>query len=221
MQNPLISSTAPPERDLPPVVADCGFTLPEPPASGYIPGCYLPSPPRPLLPPLGHLNGASTFTSWSSYPHPTPFSSHEVPNTGGAAVSQPYGAPYSMFPSLCGGDYNATAPYLHHPISDPTVTSTRKRPREDDSNIPAKNIGAGAVLASELPTPPDSCSERSDSGSPHYLMRTPLALQIPMPYPPPPMQQEGVIVSLTAKCEEMWNLFYAANTEMIVTKSGR
>ena len=190
------SPTAPPERDcsdMPPVVSDFGFALPESPAFGNIPGSYLP---RPILPPIGHFNGASstsTFTSWSSYPHPgpSPFSSHKVSNTGGVAVSH-YGA---MFPSLCDGDYNATAPYIHHPISDPTITSSRKRLREDDSNIPTKIT----VLASELPTSPDS-----------YQILKSLS-----------MQQDKVMVSLMSECEKMWKFFYPAETEMMVSQCGR
>ena len=238
--NPFLSSTRTPDGDscdLPPLssaVSAAVFSVHAPPASGYVAGCYLPSPPRgPILPPVGYgyssSYGVAAATSCPPYSQPVagPFASDAATGCGGGA------APYSLFPSLFG--YNGTIPHLHHPLSDPNVSSTsdsplprkRRRPRAeedelivDDLNMPAKRIG-GATLAPDMPTPPDSGSDRSDSGSPYPGAMAPSSRQIPQRPPLPPPPQDGVRVMLLAKSEDMWNLFFAANTEMIVTKSGR
>lgn len=236
LRNPLMAA-APEAGDLPPLstaVTTAGFSVHPPPSSGYLSGCYLPSPPRSVLPPVGYYSssyGGGGVTSCPPYPQPIAGPLASISDAGcGAGVTS-----YSLFPSLYGGSYNGTIPHLYHPLSDPNVSSTsdspmcrkRRRCREedelivDDLSIPAKKIGA-TLHAPDMPTPPDS---GSDSGSPltHYPAMAPPApnRQIPQPLPPPPPPQDGVCVMLTAKTDEMWNLFFAANTEMIVTKSGR
>lgn len=229
--NPLLSSSAAPDDDstgLPPLTISEQFSLHAPPTTGYIPGCYLLSPPRPILPPLGHYQTSSigaygpsnSFGASSSYTQ----TSWSNPYSGGI---QPLGTPYSNFPGLYGSNYNTLPPPpLSHPTEpdsslSPTVGyGSRKRRREDE--IADSNNPAGAALK-ELPTPPDSSSDRSGSFSP-YRAPTISSQQINAqhsPFPSPPLPQNGVHVTLSAKSEDLWTMFYAANTEMIVTKSGR
>ena len=206
------------------------------------PSLYPPS----LLPPLGYYNTTSTYGvgigSTPTYTH-TSWSTYQTPCTQLNGVSQPFSAPYSTYPPLFGGSYGALPPPpLHHPEPvDSTITTFpftegRKRPRVDeeaDSNLPAKSCRP-TVASLELPTPPDSSSDRSGTVSPqnyyhqHDMLPLPSAvpapsagLSPPISFPAPPMPQNGVHVSLTPKTEELWNLFYSANTEMIVTKNGR
>ena len=221
----------------------CGSTANQllPPALRAPPSVY-PTGPS-LLPPLGFYSscastyGATGFPgSTSTYTHtswPTNYNSHLN------GVPQSFSAPYSTYPPIFAGSYGALPPPLHHPepvAADSTVTISgftgRKRPREDaDSDIiPAKNCRPTVSL--DLPTPPDSSSDRSGTVSPqnyfHHSDILPLQSSVPPPAttglsppPVPPMPQNGIHVSLTAKTEELWNLFYSANTEMIVTKNGR
>ena len=232
VQNPLLSSTAHTDEnstDLTPLTISEQFSLHAPPSTGYVPGCYLPSPPRPLLPPLGHFttsaNGAYTHTSWTSYPGASTFGTGHPP--------PPFSTPYASFPNLFGANYNTLPPAVplshhHHPepdssLSSPAVHCRKRRRGEEelvarsDLNVPA-NI-SGAALA-ELPTPPDSSSDRSDSPPDCYRALHSTA-RLSHPFPSPPLPQNGVHVSIAPKSEDLWSLFYAANTEMIVTKNGR
>ena len=225
------------------------------------------------FPPVGYYsssvssygtNVSASYTSWSSYQpalqyagagrdYSLPSSQIFAPPAYPAFSLQPPPPPPPP-PSV--SSY-AGAPPLHHPEtldlpSSFVVLSGRKRQRpvdEDaieavDSNLPAKNSRQHHGPSSlEMPTPPDSSSDRSETVSPqsffHQLHNLP-PLQphsqiLPHPPPPaaavavspvvavpaPPPPQNGVHVTLSTKTEELWNLFYAANTEMIVTKNGR
>ena len=98
---------------------------------------------------------------------------------------------------------------------------TRKRGRDEDVvddelthlNIAAKTAGAAPP---GIPTPPES-SDGSDTGSPVPLHMP----EFPTTFPPSPLPQDGVEVRLCDKSEQLWRMFYAVNTEMIVTKGGR
>ena len=252
----------------PPPVTEEGFALQAPPtATGYAPGCYLPvSSTRPGLN-GGFYNGATassatyTQTSWSTYQP-----GGHLPTGRDCNYSQMYTAPqpYSNYFSSA-TSYSCPPPPLHHPEPAPVDSTSpfvgglagRKRQRaaaDGDAvaaEVPAKN--AYHVVPEhahntnhqrpmlEIPTPPDSSSDRSDTVSPqsylhhhHYLQHlqpphasipammppaTTAAVADPFPLPPPPLN--GVHVTLSPKTEELWNLFYMANTEMIVTKNGR
>ena len=240
----LLTST---DLPAPPSSTSCGSTANQllPPGFSTLraPPPVYPTGPS-LLPPLGFYSscastyGAAGFPgSTSTYAHTSWATNYNSPCSHLNGVPQSFSAPYSTYPPIFAGSYGALPPPLHHPepvAADSTVTTSgftgRKRPREDDI-IPAKNFRPTVSL--ELPTPPDSSSDRSGTISPQNYFQQPdilplqssvpasIGLSPPLSFPAPPMPQNGIHVSLTAKTEELWNLFYSANTEMIVTKNGR
>lgn len=183
----------------------------------------------------------SQYYRSAPYPHPqaqfTPAASYGNPTLGDlgnvtSSISPQQfsgirGPSYSTFSTLLGGGYNRLPP-MSMDSGLACRSPSRKRPRVDehvvkaDSNSAAKKTGAALNC---LPTPPES--DGSDGGSPHGdcpVAATALpgfTTPIPELLPLPPPLQNGVRVTLSPKCDELWRMFYALNTEMIVTKGGR
>lgn len=126
-------------------------------------------------------------------------------------------------------DYHHCRPQQTHPVYH--LSANRKRAREEYLGEPvgygAAAYGAAAYGAAAnspvgiycTPSPPDSGIDH-ESPSKDLTSSFPMASgQLPPLVPLPPSPQDGVQVALLKR--DLWEMFYQADTEMIVTKNGR
>ena len=194
-------------------------------ASGLTSQDYHHQPPLP-----SYFNQSPAAAPLSHFPPPYPhpqfpladgYSVYRRPDTSQQQYRPATYGPYGWGSS----DYLHCRPQSVHPVYQ--LSAHRKRPREEYQSEAAAFGGAaygGAVANSPVgiyctPSPPDS---GIDHESPKDLtcFFPPANGQLPVkPLPLPPSPQDGVQVTLLKR--DLWGMFYQAETEMIVTKTGR
>lgn len=159
------------------------------------------------------------------YPHPQfPLADGYSYRRSDTAQQQQYRPAYGPY-GWGSSDYLHCRPQSVHPVYQ--LSAHRKRPREEyQSEAAAFGAAAyqGAVANSPVgiyctPSPPDSGIDHESPKDLTCFFPAANGQLSVKPLPLPPSPQDGVQVTLLKR--DLWGMFYQAETEMIVTKTGR